>query len=299
MTILIVGSIALDTIETPVGKVVEALGGAAVYSAVSARFFSPVKIIGVVGEDFPETYLKILTQQNIDLKGLVKLPGKTFRWEGKYLEDFNQRETIKTELNVFEKFKPELNDDHKTTEYIFLANIHPELQMAVLKQVHSPKLIVCDTMNLWIKTARRELEELVKKVDILMLNDEEARLFTGKSQLAQAGRVLLEKGLSAVVIKRGEHGATVFHKEGIFFAPAYPLEEVKDPTGAGDSFAGGFIGYLAKTGKKDFPTLKRAAIYGSVLASFTVQEFSLKRLLEIKAQDIRERFKLFKSLVSF
>jgi len=299
MTILIVGSIALDTIETPVGKVVEALGGAAVYSGVSASFFNPVKIIGVVGEDFPESYLKALGQRNIDLKGLVKLPGKTFRWEGKYLEDFNQRETIRTELNVFEQFKPELEDKHKSIGYVFLANIHPLLQLEVLKQVRSPKLVVCDTMNLWIKTTRRELEELLTQIDILMLNDEEARLLTGKFQLAQAGRYLLEKGLLAVVIKRGEHGATVFHKQGIFFAPGYPLEEVKDPTGAGDSFAGGFIGYLAKTGKKNFSTLKRASIYGSVLASFTVQEFSLKKLLEVKAQDIRERFKLFKQLVSF
>ena len=299
MTILIVGSIALDTIETPVGKVVEALGGAAVYSGVSASFFNPVKIIGVVGEDFPESYLKALGQRNIDLKGLVKLPGKTFRWEGKYLEDFNQRETIRTELNVFEQFKPELEDKHKSIGYVFLANIHPLLQLEVLKQVRSPKLVVCDTMNLWIKTTRRELEELLTQIDILMLNDEEARLLTGKFQLAQAGRYLLEKGLLAVVIKRGEHGATVFHKEGIFFAPGYPLEEVRDPTGAGDSFAGGFIGYLAKTGKKNFSTLKRAAIYGSVLASFTVQEFSLKKLLEVQVQDIRERFKLFKQLVSF
>ena len=299
MAILIVGSIALDTIETPLGKVIEVLGGAAVYSAVSASFFAPVKIIGVVGEDFPEEYLKLLSEKNIDLKGLVKLPGKTFRWEGKYLEDMNQRQTIRTELNVFEQFKPTLHEEHRSLSYVFLANIHPQLQLEVLEQVENPELVVCDTMNLWINTARRELEEVLARVDILLINDEEARLLTKEYQLARAGRKLLERGLKAVVIKRGEHGATIHTKEGIFFAPAYPLEVVKDPTGAGDSFAGGFIGYLWQVGKADFSELKRAGIYGSVVASFTVEEFGLKRLLEISKKDIEQRFEEFKELVAF
>ncbi len=299
MAILIVGSVALDTIETPLGKVIEVLGGAAVYSAVSASFFAPVKLIGVVGEDFPEEYLKILSERNIDLTGLVRLPGKTFRWEGKYLEDMNQRQTIRTELNVFEQFKPELKEDHKSLSYVFLANIHPELQLEVLEQVEEPELVVCDTMNLWINTAREKLEEVLSQVDILLLNDEEARLLTREYQLARAGRKLLERGLKAVVIKRGEHGATIHTREGIFFAPAYPLEIVKDPTGAGDSFAGGFIGYLWQEGRSDFSELKKAGIYGSVVASFTVEEFGLKRLLEVSKEDIEQRFREFKELVSF
>jgi hypothetical protein len=299
MTVLIVGSIALDTIETPVGKVVEVLGGAATYSSIACSFFSKTRVVGVVGEDFPPAYEKIFQKRKIDTAGLARLPGKTFRWEGKYLRDLNQRETLRTELNVFERFAPDLPAAYRSTPYIFLANIHPSLQLRVLDQVRSPKLVVCDTMNLWINSARRELEELVSRVDILMLNDEEARMLTGEYQLAKAGRHLLKQGLSAAVIKRGEHGATVFHRHGVFFAPAYPLEDVQDPTGAGDSFAGGFIGWLAKSGRKNFSEFKRAAIYGSVLASFAVQEFSLKRLLQIKSSDINQRFREFKNLVSF
>ncbi len=299
MKVLIVGSIALDTIETPAGKVVEVLGGAAVYSSIACSFFSPVQMVGVVGDDFPQAHEKIFQRKKIDTAGLVKLPGKTFRWEGKYFADLNQRETLRTELNVFDRFSPDLPPSYRDTHYIFLANIHPSLQLKVLDQARKPKLVVCDTMNLWINTARKDLDRLIPRVDILMLNDEEARMLTGEYQLARAGGSLLKKGLLAVVIKRGEHGATVFHRQGVFFAPAYPLEDVKDPTGAGDSFAGGFIGYLAKSGKQTFPEIKRAAIYGSVLASFTVQEFSLKRLLQIKSSDINQRFREFKNLVSF
>ena len=299
MTVLIVGSIALDSIETPAGKVNEVLGGAATYSSVATSFFSKVRIVGVVGEDFPKKYEAIFKHKKIDTEGLIKLPGKTFRWAGKYHTDLNKRDTLRTELNVFEKFAPVLPESYRKTKYIFLANIHPALQLRVLQQVESPGLIVADTMNLWINTARKDLEKLIPKVDILMLNDEEARMITGEHQLARAGRSLLNRGLFATVIKRGEHGATVFHRQGVFFAPAYPLEDVKDPTGAGDTFAGGFVGFLAKSGKKDFSTIKRAAIYGSVLASFAVQEFSLKRLLTIKQKDISKRYKEFHKLVSF
>lgn len=299
MTVLIVGSIALDTIETPAGKVAEVLGGAATYSAVACSFFSKVQVVGVVGEDFPAKHEKIFRQKKIDTEGLAKLRGKTFRWAGKYFTDLNRRETLKTELNVFEKFSPELPNNYRKTKYVFLANIHPSLQLKVLDQVSKPKLVVADTMNLWINTARKDLIKLIPKVDILMLNDEEARMVTGEYSLARAGRKLLEQGLLAAVIKRGEHGATVFHRQGVFFAPAYPLEDVKDPTGAGDTFAGGFIGYLAKSGKKNFAAIKKAAIYGSVLASFAVQEFSLQRLLEINCVDINKRFREFKKLVSF
>jgi len=299
MTVLIVGSIALDTIETPAGKVIEVLGGAAVYSSMAASFFSKVQMVGVVGRDFPAKYERIFKQKKIDTHGLIRLAGKTFRWEGKYFQDLNQRETLRTELNVFEQFSPELPENYRRTKYVFLANIHPSLQLKVLGQVKSPDLVVCDTMNLWIKTAASELDELISKVHILMLNDEEARMLSGEYQLARAGRNLLDKGLTAVVIKRGEHGATVFHKQGVFFAPAYPLEDVKDPTGAGDSFAGGFIGYLSKNQRQSFAEIKAAAVYGSVLASFAVQEFSVKRLLEINYSDIEQRFKEFKKLVSF
>jgi len=299
MKVLIVGSIALDTIETPSGKVIEVLGGAATYSSIAASFFAPVQLVGVVGDDFPQAHEKIFQRKKIDTAGLTKLTGKTFRWEGKYPADLNQRETLRTELNVFERFAPVLPESYRDTRYIFLANIHPSLQARVLDQAKSPKLVVCDTMNLWINTAREDLEKLIPRVNILMLNDEEARMLTGEYQLARAGKSLLKKGLLAIVIKRGEHGATVFHRQGVFFAPAYPLEDVKDPTGAGDSFAGGFIGYLAKSGRQSFAELKRAAIYGSVLASFTVQEFSLKRLLQIKPADIEKRFREFKKLVSF
>jgi sugar/nucleoside kinase (ribokinase family) len=299
MSLLIVGSIALDTIETPSGRVVEVLGGAATYSSVAAAHFADVQVVGVVGEDFPPQYEKMLRDRKIDTLGLAKLEGKTFRWEGKYFTDLNKRETIRTELNVFEQFDPELPELYKNTKYIFLANIHPSLQLRVLEQVKAPKLVVCDTMNLWINTALKDLEKLVKKVDIIMLNDEEARMLTGEYSLAKAGANLLKRGLTAAVIKRGEHGATVFHRQGVFFAPAYPLEDVKDPTGAGDTFAGGFAGYLAKTGKKTFADIKLAAIYGSVLASFSVEEFSLKKLLTIKKPQIDKRFREFKKLVSF
>ncbi len=296
---LIVGSIALDSIETPAGKVAEVLGGAATYSSVAASFFAPVQLVGVVGEDFPKRHEKIFRPRKIDTLGLERLPGKTFRWAGKYFSDLNQRETLLTELNVFDRFSPVLPESYRGTNYIFLANIHPALQLKVLDQVKSPKLIVADTMNLWIATALEDLNKLIARIDILMLNDEEARMLTGEYSLAKAGKKLLGRGLLAAVIKRGEHGATVFHKQGVFFAPAYPLEDVKDPTGAGDSFAGGFVGYLARSGKKTFSEIKRAAIYGSVLASFTVQEFSLKRLLSIKPVDIEKRFREFKKLVSF
>lgn len=299
MTVLIVGSIALDSIETPAGKADEVLGGAATYSSVAAGFFTRVQVVGVVGEDFPKRHENVFKHKKIDTAGLVRLPGKTFRWAGKYHIDLNQRETLRTELNVFEKFAPVLPESYRKTKYIFLANIHPALQLRVLHQVTKPGLVVADTMNLWINTARKDLDRLIKQVDILMLNDEEARMITGEHQLARAGRRLLNLGLIAAVIKRGEHGATVFHREGVFFAPAYPLEDVKDPTGAGDTFAGGFIGHLAKTGKHDFNTIKRASIYGSVLASFAVQEFSLKRLLQIKQSDISKRYREFHKLVSF
>jgi len=275
------------------------LGGAAVYSSVACTFFSKVQIIGVVGQDFPPHHEKIFRQKKIDTTGLLKIPGKTFRWEGKYFSDLNKRETLRTELNVFDRFSPDLPASYGDTRYIFLANIHPSLQLKVLDQVKSARLVVADTMNLWIRTARKDLDKLIARLNILMLNEEEARMLTNEYQLARAGRKLLSRGLTAVVIKRGEHGATVFHRQGVFFAPAYPLLDVKDPTGAGDSFAGGFVGYLAKSGKQTFPEIKRAAVYGSVLASFAVQEFSLKRLLQIKNPDIQKRFREFKNLVSF
>jgi sugar/nucleoside kinase (ribokinase family) len=299
MSILVVGSIALDTVETPFGKVEEALGGSAVYFGVSASHFTDVKLVGVVGEDFPDEHVALLKKHKIDTEGLKKVPGKTFRWKGNYSYDLNQANTLKTELNVFGSFRPEIPQRFKKSEYVFLANIDPELQLEVLRQVSKPKVVACDTMNFWIERKRAALIKLLKYVDILTINEAEARQLTGENNLIKATKSIFAWGPGAIVVKRGEYGALFFTKNQIFSAPAYPLEVIFDPTGAGDSFAGGFMGYLAACDKKDQCNLRRAMIFGSVMASYNVEDFSLRRLSSLKKSDINKRFNSFKDLTHF
>jgi len=298
--ILVVGSVALDTVRTPFGEVQEALGGSAVYFSLAASFFTQVKLVAVVGEDFPQEYIEFLKSRGIDLKGLKKIPGgKTFRWKGEYSYNLNEAKTIETQLNVFENFQPELPEDYKKSKYIFLANIDPGLQNKVLEQVKKPQLVVCDTMNYWIENKPEELEELLEKIDILVINEAETRQFSGEANLVKAAQKILSYGLSALIVKRGEYGALYFTDNSIFSAPGYPLEFVYDPTGAGDSFAGGFLGYLAKNGKVNERNIRQAIIFGSVLASFDVEDFSISRLKNLTYREIKKRFHAFKKLTHF
>jgi len=300
MAILVVGSVALDSVKTPFGERKEALGGSATFFSYSASFFHPVNLVGVVGEDFPEEHIGLLNGKGIDTAGLKAIPGgKTFRWEGYYDYDLNEAHTLSTCLNVFDVFQPELPDSYRDSEYVFLANIDPELQIHVLDQVRAPKLKVCDTMNFWIEGKRDKLIELLGKVDIITLNDAEARQLTGEPNLVKAARKIISWGPEHVVIKKGEHGALLFSGDGVFSAPALPIEEIYDPTGAGDTFAGGFVGYLAREGTLDEATLRRAMIYGSVMASFNVEDFSLDRMKRLGAGEIEERFGRFIELVKF
>jgi sugar/nucleoside kinase (ribokinase family) len=288
--VLIVGSVAYDSVRTPFGETSEVLGGAASYASVSASFFSPVRLVGVVGEDFAEEHVAQLAQRNVDLAGLQRAPGKTFRWSGYYEYDLNQAHTTATELNVFQDFRPELPDSYRDTPYVFLANIEPGLQLSVLDQMRRPKLVVCDTMNFWIENAEERLLEVLARCDIALMNDAEVRELTGESNLIAAGRGVLNRGPGVVVIKKGEHGALMMSRDSYFAAPGYPLEEIRDPTGAGDTFAGGLVGYLARCGGTDEETLRRAIIAGSVMASFTVEDFSLDRLFALSPEEMAERY---------
>ena len=300
MPILVVGSVALDTVQTPFGRVEEALGGSATYFSYSASFFSPVRVVAVVGSDFPERHLELLRSRGIDLTGLERAPGKTFRWEGAYEHDMNMARTRETRLNVFETFAPKIPAAHKDTPHIFLANIDPELQLGVLDQVEKPRLVGCDTMNLWIDRKPDALNRLLKRVDILVLNDAEARQLTGITNLIKAGQDLLKRGPRIAVIKKGEHGAILLTREFFFVAPAYPVEDVFDPTGAGDCFAGGFFASLAANGRSDDETaLRQAVIFGQVMASFNVESFSLDRLKTVEPGDILDRFSDFKTYTHF
>lgn len=304
MSILVVGSVALDSVETPFGKADDALGGSAIFFSASASYFNPINVVGVVGDDFPHHELEFLKTRNVSLDGIRTEIGKTFRWGGKYHEDLNQRDTLFTALNVFEHFKPEIPEKYKNSEYIFLGNIAPTLQLDVLAQVKNPKLVALDTMNFWISGMKESLIEVIKKVDIILVNDQEAKELTNKANLVQAAKAVFELGPQVVVIKKGEHGALLFTKKGIFSAPALPLENVCDPTGAGDSFAGGFIGYLAKNdvlknGFLDEAVLRKAMIYGSVMASFSIEDFSLEKLKDLSSQEISNRYIQFVELVSF
>src|SRR5215471_16107492 len=279
MAVLIVGSIALDTVKTPVEEHADQLGGSASYAAVGASFFSSVQLVGVVGDDFPESEFEFWKSREIDARGVQKVEGKTFRWSGEYAWDLNTRETRSVALNVFENFQPELPDDFRDAEFVLLANIAPSLQSYVLDQVRRSRFVVADTMDLWIQTTRRDLDALLARVDLLILNDSEAREITGDTSLIRAGRSIRRMGPRYVAVKKGEHGALLFGPDDFFSCGAYPLEDIHDPTGAGDTFAGGLAGYLASSPAEevDFGKLREALIYGSVLASFNVEAFSLDR----------------------
>lgn len=300
-SVLIVGSVALDSVETPTGKVERALGGAAVYSSVAASFFSSVRMVGVVGEDFPQEHLDFLDSRKIDTKGIQVVPGgQTFHWKGSYEGDMNQANTIATELNVFQDFKPQLSNDYRSSKFVFLANIDPELQLQVLDQVTDAKLVAMDTMNLWISIKRDALLEVLKRVDIVFINDAEARQLTGIVNLAKAAAEIHSYGPKYVVVKKGEHGAVMFCNDDICFAAAsYPLDEVADPTGAGDSFAGGFMGYIASTGELNDTNIRKAVVYGSTMASYNVQDFSLNRFKRLTVKEIESRYEEFKRIVFF
>lgn len=298
--VLIVGSMALDSVRTPMGEVKDALGGAADYSSVAAAFFAPVQLVGVVGDDFPREHLDFLATRNIDLHGVQIVPGgKTFRWAGYYDFDLNIAHTLDTQLNVFADFQPSLPENYRQADYVFLANIDPELQLQVLSQVTQPKLTVCDTMNFWIEGKPDALREVLKRVDIAFMNDAEARQLTGKLSVVKAAKALQELGPKTVIIKKGEHGALLFHGDDHFAAPSYPLEDITDPTGAGDSFAGGFIGYVASQGNTSSHTLRKAVVYGSVMASYNVEDFSLNRMRTLTQSDIAARYRAFQRIAYF
>jgi len=301
VSLLIVGSIAFDSIQTPFNKVENELGGSSTYISLSASYFtSPIHLVGVVGEDFDQKYIELFEEHNIDLEGLQVIPGgKTFRWGGKYHYDLNVRDTLFTELNVFENFNPRIPDKSKKSSYIMLGNIQPTLQLSVLEQLENPKFVVTDTMNLWIETAFDDLLKVLKKSNVLIINDSEARLLTNEPNLIKAAGKIQKLGPQYLIIKKGEHGALLFGEELIFSAPAYPLENINDPTGAGDSFAGGFIGYLHSTRDLSFENLKRAVIYGSALASFAVEKFGLEGILELTKLQIHDRFIEFRELSRF
>ncbi|MFC1888376.1 PfkB family carbohydrate kinase [Thermodesulfobacteriota bacterium] len=299
MSLLVVGSVALDSVETPFDSAKDILGGSATYFSVVASFFSSVRVVAVVGEDFPREHIDFLETRDIDLQGLQQVPGKTFRWSGRYRKNLNERDTLETALNVFENFEPEIPGDYCDSPYLFLGNIAPELQLRVLEQVRSPELIACDTMNFWIERSPTDLSKVLEKIDILMINDEEARQLAEEYNLLKASRRIMSMGPKILIVKRGEYGAMMFHGDHIFQASAYPLEDVMDPTGAGDSFAGGFMGYLAMTGNHGIENLKRAMVCGTVAASFTVEDFSLDRLRTVTIDEIRARYSEFIGLTHF
>jgi sugar/nucleoside kinase (ribokinase family) len=299
VTVLVVGSVALDSVETPFGRADEALGGSAIYFAAAASHHARVQLVGVIGHDYPERDLQPLAARGVDLSGLERAEGESFRWRGRYRHDLNAAETLETRLGVFSHFRPKIPAQFRRARYVFLGNIDPRLQLEVLGQVEQPKLVACDTMNFWIESRRDDLLMLLRRVHLITLNDAEARQLTEQANLVRAARWILERGPRTVVIKKGEHGAFMFHGERVFYAPAYPLEDVFDPTGAGDSFAGGFMGYLARTDDLSEANLRRAVVFGSVMGSFVVEGFSIRRLLEVNGDDIARRVADFHQLVSF
>jgi len=301
MSILVVGSVAFDTIETPHhGRADEVLGGSASYFAIAASYFTRVKLVAVIGIDFPNQERDFLASRDIDLTGLTIANGKTFRWSGRYHEDMNIRDTLDLQLNVFSDFSPVLPESYRDAPFVFLANINPGLQGGVLDQLtRPPRMVACDTISHWIEGARSELIALLKRVDLLVINDEEARLLSGERNVVRAARKILEMGPKSLLIKRGEYGVLSFSSNSIFAVPAYPLEEVFDPTGAGDSFAGGFLGYLAQVNDLSEANMRKAIVYGSVVASFVVEDFSLRRLRTLTRDDIERRYRQFVSLTEF
>jgi sugar/nucleoside kinase (ribokinase family) len=300
VSLLVVGSVAFDGLESPYGKVERTLGGAATYFSVAASFFTPVHLVAIVGDDFTDLDAKIFHQRNIDCEGLERAAGKSFFWAGKYSENLNERVTLTTELNVFADFKPKLPERYRGSKYVFLANIAPDLQRDVLQQVKKrPKIAALDTMNYWIERTNEDLMETLRHVDILMINDAETRQLSSEHNLLRAAKRIFKLGPSTLVIKRGEYGAMMVDKRGVFCVPAFPLEEPHDPTGAGDSFAGGFMGYLAAAGDKSDASLRRAMVYGSVMGSFTVEKFGLDRLKTLKRSEIHARARHFAKLTQF
>jgi sugar/nucleoside kinase (ribokinase family) len=300
MTVLVVGSVALDSVETPFGKADNVLGGSGTFFSASASHLCPVQLVGVIGNDYPiDTLERAFASRPIDIAGLERADGPSFRWRGRYRHDLNVAETLETHLGVFSNFRPKIPEQFRNAPFVFLGNIDPRLQLDVLTQVSKPKLVACDTMNFWIESRRPDVLKLLEHVDVITLNDAEARQLTEEANLVKAARWIMKRGPKHVVIKKGEHGAFMFTESTIFFSPAYPLESVFDPTGAGDSFAGGFMGYLARTGDVSEANLRRAVVYGSAMGSFAVEKFSVERLLEITSDDIRGRVADIHRLVNF
>jgi len=299
MSLLVVGSVAFDSVKTPFGAVEDVLGGSATYFATAASYFTDVHLVAVIGDDFPEAHVQFLSGRGIDLEGLSREAGRTFRWRGEYSYQLNEAQTLDTQLNVFETFRPTLPPTYRDVPFVFLANIDPDLQLDVLKQVKAPKLVACDTMNFWIGGKREALLKTLKAVDILIINDGEARELAQEVNLVKVAKKILSFGPKTLVVKQGEYGALMFTEHSVFSAPAYPLEKVFDPTGAGDSFAGGFMGYLAKCGEVNDTNIRQAVIYGSTMASINVEAFSLDRMRDLSQNEIAARYQAFKSLTFF
>ncbi len=299
MSVLVVGSVALDSVETPFGKADEVLGGSAVMFASSACHFGPVQLVGVVGTDYPLDKLEPLRARGVDLAGLERAEGESFRWRARYRHDLNSAETLETRLGVFSRFRPQIPEAFRSAPYVFLGNIDPRLQLDVLRQVARPKLVACDTMNFWIESRRQDLLDLLAHVDLITLNDAEARQLTEQANLVQAARWIMARGPKHVVIKKGEHGAFLFSGASVFYAPAYPLESIFDPTGAGDSFAGGFVGWLAATDDLSESNMRRAVVFGSAMGSFAVERFSNERTIALTRAEIDDRVEEFRRLVAF
>lgn len=299
MGLLVVGSVALDSVETPFGQVEDALGGSAVFFSVAGSLLHPVQLVGVVGRDYPMDELRRIAVRGIDLRGLTVRDGESFRWAGRYGFDLNSRDTLETRLGVFANFRPDIPEEFRDAKYVFLGNIDPDLQLDVLEQVRHPDLVACDTMNYWIQGKRTALQKLLERVNVLMVNDSELRELSGDWHIHRAARWVLERGPRAVVVKKGEHGAVLIEKDRTFFVPGYPLEDVFDPTGAGDAFAGGFMAHLARSGDLTHANLRLAMVYGSAMGSFSVERFSVQRFDEITAADVVERVLQYRDLVHF
>lgn len=298
-TILVVGSVAYDSIQTPFGKADRILGGSATYFSVAASYFSSIRVVAVVGTDFGESEMGVFRKHNVDTQGLVRKEGSTFHWKGQYGYDLNEARTLETHLNVFEHFDPVIPETYRSSDYVFLGNIDPELQLRVLQQIERPKLVACDTMNFWIQGKLEAVKNTIRHVDILIINDAETRMLGGDANLVKSAHKIRAMGPKTLIVKRGEYGVLMFSDASVFGAPAYPLEEVFDPTGAGDSFAGGFMGALARSGDTNERAFRRSIVYGSVMASFNVEQFSLNRLTELKKHEIDERFRQFKAMTHF
>ncbi len=299
MDLLVVGSIALDSVETPFGSTHDAMGGSAVFFGYAASLFHPVQAVGVVGDDFPSDELNRLAERGVDLAGVERVPGTSFRWKGKYSHDFRNRETLDTQLGVFATFEPKLPDAFKDAKLVFLGNIDPALQLNVLEQTRDPDFVACDTMNYWIDGEPDLLLQLLQRIDVLMVNDAEARQLSGDGNTYRAARWILEHGPRLVVIKQGEYGAVLIDQNGVFYVPAFPLEEIRDPTGAGDACAGGFMGHLARTGDLSPTNIRRAMVFGATMGSFAVERFSVQQFYEIGPQDVTARARAFSDLVHF